>query len=176
MPTRIRSLPCCSKMTNASASPTAEPDEDPPIRLGVFGGTFDPPHVGHVSLARELQESRALDEILWIPVGVPPHKSVNPLTSPKLRMEMVCAAIDGCGHQSVSDIELLREGPFLHGRYTQGTPLGVPLRSHRFSSWARISSLSWQGGTRLRKSFALRTCACCPAVASSSLRFCLASA
>ena len=111
MPTRIRSLPCCSKMTNASASPTAEPDEDPPIRLGVFGGTFDPPHVGHVSLARELQESRALDEILWIPVGVPPHKSVNPLTSPKLRMEMVCAAIDGCGHQSVSDIELLREGP-----------------------------------------------------------------
>ena len=111
MPTRIRSLPCCSKMTNASANPTAEPDEDPPVRLGVFGGTFDPPHVGHVSLARELQESRALDEILWIPVGLPPHKSVNPLTSPKLRMEMVRAAIDGCGHQSVSDIELLREGP-----------------------------------------------------------------
>ena len=111
MPIRIRSLPCCSKMTNASANTTAEPDEDPPVRLGVFGGTFDPPHVGHVSLTRELQESRALDEILWIPVGIPPHKRVNPLTSPKLRMEMVRAAIDGCGHQSVSDIELLREGP-----------------------------------------------------------------
>jgi nicotinate-nucleotide adenylyltransferase len=93
------------------ANPSAEPEEDRPVRLGVFGGTFDPPHVGHVSLTRELQESGALDQILWIPVGVPPHKPVNPLTSPKLRMEMVRAAIDGCAHQSVSDSELLREGP-----------------------------------------------------------------
>jgi nicotinate-nucleotide adenylyltransferase len=107
MPTRIRSLHGCSKMAN----PSAEREEDRPVRLGVFGGTFDPPHVGHVSLTRELQESGALDEILWIPVGVPPHKPVNPLTSPKLRMEMVRAAIDGCAHQSVSDSELLREGP-----------------------------------------------------------------
>ncbi len=89
----------------------AEPDDDGLVRLGVFGGTFDPPHVGHVSLARELQESGALDEILWIPVGVPPHKPENRVTSPKLRMEMVGAAIDGCAHQSVSDIELMREGP-----------------------------------------------------------------
>jgi nicotinate-nucleotide adenylyltransferase len=93
------------------ANPSAEPEGDRPVRLGVFGGTFDPPHVGHVSLTRELQESGAFDEILWIPVGVPPHKPVNPLTSPKLRMEMVRAAIDGCAHQSVSDSELLREGP-----------------------------------------------------------------
>ena len=107
MPTRIRSLHGCSKMAN----PSAEREEDRPVRLGVFGGTLDPPHVGHVSLTRELQESGALDEILWIPVGVPPHKPVNPLTSPKLRMEMVRAAIDGCAHQSVSDSELLREGP-----------------------------------------------------------------
>ena len=107
MPTRIRSLPGRSKMAN----PSAEPEEDRPVRLGVFGGTFDPPHVGHVSLTRELQESGALDEILWIPVGVPPHKPVNPLTSTKLRMEMVRAAVDECAHQSVSDSELLREGP-----------------------------------------------------------------
>ena len=93
------------------ATPRRECDEDPPVRFGVFGGTFDPPHVGHVSLTRELQESETLDEILWIPVAVPPHKPVNPLTSPKLRMEMARAAIDGCAHQSVSDIELLREGP-----------------------------------------------------------------
>jgi len=93
------------------AEPSAEPREDRPVRLGVFGGTFDPPHVGHVSLTRELQESEAFQKILWIPVGVPPHKPVNPLTSPKLRMEMARAAIDGCAHQSVSDIELLREGP-----------------------------------------------------------------
>ena len=77
----------------------------------MFGGTFDPPHVGHVSLARELQESGALDEILWIPAGVPPHKPANLLTSAELRMEMVRAATGGCAHQSVSDIELLKEGP-----------------------------------------------------------------
>ncbi len=89
----------------------AEPHEDRSVRLGVFGGTFDPPHVGHVSIARELQESGAVDEILWIPVRFPPHKPANPLTSPEARMEMVRAATDGYAFQSVSDIELLREGP-----------------------------------------------------------------
>ncbi len=97
--------------TVSSQPPDAELDEDRLVRLGVFGGTFDPPHVGHVSLARELQASGALDEILWIPAGVPPHKSANRLTSPTLRMAMVRAATDGCAHQSVSEIELLREGP-----------------------------------------------------------------
>jgi len=89
----------------------AEPREDRPVRLGVFGGTFDPPHVGHVSIVRELQESGTLDEILWIPVRLPPHKPANSLTSPECRMEMVRAATDGCVRQSVSDIEFLREGP-----------------------------------------------------------------
>ena len=93
------------------AALSAEPQRDRPVRFGVFGGTFDPPHVGHVSIARELQESGALDEILWVPVGIPPHKPADALTSPARRMEMVRAATDGCALQSVSDIELLREGP-----------------------------------------------------------------
>ena len=93
------------------APPSAEPHEDRPVRLGVFGGTFDPPHIGHVAVARELQESRAVDEILWIPVRLPPHKPAIPLASPELRMEMVRAAIDGCALQSVSGMELMREGP-----------------------------------------------------------------
>ncbi len=93
------------------ARPSAEPKDDRSSRLGVFGGTFDPPHIGHVSLARELQESGALDEILWIPVRLPPHKPANPLTSPEHRMEMARAATEGCAHQSVSDIEISREGP-----------------------------------------------------------------
>ena len=88
-----------------------QPREDRPVRLGVFGGTFDPPHVGHLSIARALRKSGALDEILWIPVRFPPHKPVSPLTSPERRMEMVRAATDGCALQSVSDIELVREGP-----------------------------------------------------------------
>ena len=93
------------------AESRAEPQEDCPVRLGVFGGTFDPPHMGHVSVARELHESGALDQVVWIPARVPPHKPVSGLTSPELRMEMVRAATEGCAHQSVSDIELRREGP-----------------------------------------------------------------
>lgn len=89
----------------------SRPQEDRPVRLGVFGGTFDPPHIGHVSVARELQESGALDEVLWIPARVPPHKPVGGLTSPELRMEMVRAASEGCAHQRVSDVELQRKGP-----------------------------------------------------------------
>ena len=87
------------------------PDEESPVRLGVFGGTFDPPHVGHVTLTRELRESGAVDEILWIPVAIPPHKPSGPRTSPDLRMEMVHAAIGGRANQSASNIEFLREGP-----------------------------------------------------------------
>jgi nicotinate-nucleotide adenylyltransferase len=93
------------------AASNEEPSEDRPARFGVFGGTFDPPHIGHVSVARDLQESGALDEILWIPARLPPHKPGNPLASPEIRMEMVRAAIDGCVQQNVSDMELLREGP-----------------------------------------------------------------
>ena len=93
------------------ATGNVEPDEASPVRIGVFGGTFDPPHVGHVTLTRELRESGAVDEILWIPVAIPPHKPSGPRTSPELRMEMVRAAIDGRANQSASNIELLREGP-----------------------------------------------------------------
>jgi nicotinate-nucleotide adenylyltransferase len=89
----------------------AEPDEDRPVRLGVFGGTFNPPHIGHVSVARELQASGAFDEILWVPAGVPPHKSVDGSTSPELRLEMACAAAEGLAHQNVSGVELMRAGP-----------------------------------------------------------------
>ena len=125
------------------AEPSAEPEQDGPVRLGVFGGTFDPPHVGHVSLTRELQESEAFDEILWIPAGVPPHKPASPLTSPELRLQMVCAAIDGCAHQSVSDIELLREGPSytvdtlraLRSVYPKSTPVLI-MGSDQFAELA----------------------------------------
>ncbi|HIF08253.1 MAG TPA: nicotinate (nicotinamide) nucleotide adenylyltransferase [Gemmatimonadetes bacterium] len=90
---------------------SAKPDEDRPVRLGVFGGTFDPPHIGHVLLTKELQASTALDEILWIPARVPPHKPVDGPTSPELRLEMACAATKGLDHHDVSNVELQRPGP-----------------------------------------------------------------
>ena len=125
------------------AEPNAEPKRDRPVRLGVFGGTFDPPHIGHVSVARGLQESGALDEILWIPAGVPPHKPANRPTPSKLRMEMVRAATDGCAHQGISDIEVLREGPSytvdtlraLRSEWPQATPVLI-MGSDQFAELA----------------------------------------
>ena len=81
------------------------------VRLGVFGGTFDPPHVGHVTVTRQLRELGVVDEILWIPARVPPHKPVNGPSSPELRMEMTRAAIEGSSGQEASDIEFLKRGP-----------------------------------------------------------------
>ncbi len=64
----------------------------PPI--GVFGGTFDPVHYGHLRLAEEMAESIKLDRVLFIPAGQPPHRSA-PRTAATHRFEMVRRAIDG---------------------------------------------------------------------------------
>ena len=61
-------------------------------RLGVLGGTFDPPHVGHVSVARELADALDLDEVLWVTSYDPPHKDSRAVTPFPLRAEMARAA------------------------------------------------------------------------------------
>ncbi|MGI9625726.1 MAG: nicotinate-nucleotide adenylyltransferase [Longimicrobiales bacterium] len=83
---------------------------DPTIRVGVLGGTFDPPHNGHLSVAQEVAEFAGLERIVWIPAGVPPHKQVAPLTDGTLRCEMVEAATGDNPMFEVSDCELGRSG------------------------------------------------------------------
>lgn len=82
-----------------------------PRRVGIFGGTFDPPHDGHVSAARDVAAALDLDEILWVPVGEPPHKPNTGLTPAPLRLAMVeaVAALDPCFR--VADLEMRRTGP-----------------------------------------------------------------
>ena len=82
-----------------------------PRRLGIFGGTFDPPHIGHVAVARQLVGTGDLDEVVWMPVRTPPHKPDRSIAPTGLRMEMVRAATYGAEGQVVSDLELAREGP-----------------------------------------------------------------
>lgn len=89
----------------------AEVNGDRPRRFGVFGGTFDPPHVGHVAIAREVRLTERLTEVLWIPARRSPHKLNHQLTPSELRWEMVMAAIEGLEGQEISDLELNREGP-----------------------------------------------------------------
>ncbi len=88
-----------------------EPKGERPRRLGVFGGTFDPPHIGHLTVARQLVDKDDLDEVVWIPARIPPHKRHRRIAPAGLRVEMGRAATDGVEGQVVSDLELAREGP-----------------------------------------------------------------
>lgn len=89
----------------------AAPEEKVRLRLGVFGGTFDPPHIGHVAVAREVAERLGLERLLWMPAGVPPHKPDQPVTPAPLRLEMTRAAAAGEPLFEVSDLEIRRAGP-----------------------------------------------------------------
>lgn len=89
---------------------TDAPGNAPP-RIGLFGGTFDPPHRGHVDVARDVAEALDLDRVVWIPAGDPPHKSRPDLTPAPLRLEMVQAAAEADPRFTVSAVEIRREGP-----------------------------------------------------------------
>lgn len=82
-----------------------------PRRTGILGGTFDPPHVGHLRVAEDVRVAMQLGEVLLVPAGVPPHKLGQQVTSPTLRLEMTRAAVHGVAGLEVSDIEVERAGP-----------------------------------------------------------------
>ena len=80
------------------------------MRLGLFGGVFNPPHLGHVVCAQEARIQLELDEVWLIPTGEPPHKSLDNDPGGKLRFEMCRRAIEGQPGLAVSDIEVNRPG------------------------------------------------------------------
>jgi len=80
------------------------------MRIGIFGGTFDPIHTGHLIIAEAIRTGMNLDEVMFVPVGSPPHKNGNNITDPHLRLEMVKLAIVNYPHFSVNDIEVKRKG------------------------------------------------------------------
>lgn len=75
------------------------------MRIGIFGGTFDPIHWGHLVLAEEARTAARLDRILFVPSAVPPHKQGRKLTDWSHRFEMVRLALDGEADFALSDIE-----------------------------------------------------------------------
>lgn len=89
----------------------AGPEDERRPRIGIFGGTFDPPHVGHVAVAADVLRHLVLDRLLWIPAGDPPHKPDQPLTPAPLRLEMTRAAAAGEPRFEVSEMEVRRGGP-----------------------------------------------------------------
>ncbi len=82
-----------------------------PDSVGLLGGTFDPPHHGHLRVAQDVLQGLDLDCVLLIPLRVPPHKRAESVTPAALRLEMVRAAVAGVPGLDVSGIEVEREGP-----------------------------------------------------------------
>lgn len=80
-------------------------------RLGLFGGTFDPPHVGHLILASEARSQLELTRVLWTVTPDPPHKQDQFITPLEHRLAMVKLAIQENPFFELSDIELNRPGP-----------------------------------------------------------------
>jgi len=79
-------------------------------RIGIFGGTFNPIHMGHLIMAEEACQQHHLSKILFIPAYIPPHKYVKDLTEAHHRYQMIKAAISEKSKFEVSDLEIIREG------------------------------------------------------------------
>ncbi|GJM16067.1 MAG: putative nicotinate-nucleotide adenylyltransferase [Thermodesulfobacteriota bacterium] len=80
-------------------------------RVGLFGGTFDPIHFGHLRAAEEIKEILSLDRVYFIPSAIPPHKSDSKITNSSKRLEMLRLAIEGNKYFDLSVFELQSETP-----------------------------------------------------------------
>ena len=119
-----------SPLTDATdaADVVMPPAAEVPGSIGVFGGTFDPIHHGHLALAEEAREALGLESVLFVPAATPPHKPGHRIASAEHRLAMVEAAIAGNPGFGCTRLEIDRPGPSytvdtlegLHGRHDAG--------------------------------------------------------
>ncbi len=81
------------------------------MRFGIFGGTFDPPHLGHLILASEALFQLKLDRVLWMLTPYPPHKEDQVITSTEQRLELLESAIAMDSAFELSRVDIEREAP-----------------------------------------------------------------
>lgn len=86
------------------------PMEVPPRKIALFGGTFDPVHLGHIYLAKLAKDALDLDEVRFLPCQISPHKLGHPASGPD-RLEMLRRATARLPWAVIDDFELQREGP-----------------------------------------------------------------
>jgi nicotinate-nucleotide adenylyltransferase len=79
------------------------------VKIGIFGGTFDPVHIGHLRVAEEFATAFGLERVLMMVAATPPHRD-TPVASPEDRLQMVKLAVQEFSVLEASDIELAREG------------------------------------------------------------------
>ncbi|MFQ5484490.1 MAG: nicotinate-nucleotide adenylyltransferase [Desulfobacterales bacterium] len=81
------------------------------MHIGLFGGTFNPIHSGHIHASLKVQEAFSLDKIYLIPSALPPHKNKTGIVKAEDRLEMVRLSVSGYSSLYTSDVELKRSGP-----------------------------------------------------------------
>jgi nicotinate-nucleotide adenylyltransferase len=85
-------------------------DSGPVRNIGIFGGTFDPPHTGHLIVAQDAALALGLDRILFVPAARPPHKRAAAVSAAAVRAEMLALAIAGDDRFAMDTLELDRAG------------------------------------------------------------------
>jgi nicotinate-nucleotide adenylyltransferase len=80
------------------------------MSICLFGGTFDPPHNGHIRIAESVREQLQIDTVLFIPAFIPPHKQSNYLSSTTDRLTMLKLAIAGKTSLEICEVEIKRQG------------------------------------------------------------------
>jgi nicotinate-nucleotide adenylyltransferase len=123
-------------------------------RVGLFGGTFDPPHLGHLVVATHARRLLGLSRVLWVVANDPWQKAVDRPPSPaEIRLEMVRAAVDGLEGQDACGIEIERGGP----SYTLDTVRELEVRLGEaelvllLGRDAAAGLASWKGADELRR-------------------------
>ncbi|MFQ6616031.1 MAG: nicotinate (nicotinamide) nucleotide adenylyltransferase [Fidelibacterota bacterium] len=80
------------------------------MKVCLFGGTFDPPHVGHLIISETIKESEGFDKMIFVPAFQPPHKEESPLSSVEDRLEMLRLSLGDRPNLEVSNVEIKRGG------------------------------------------------------------------
>lgn len=106
-------------------------------RIGIFGGTFNPPHIGHIAAARQVVAALDLGKLLMIPTNIPPHKKLpEGSATPEQRFEMVQIAAGGIPMAEACDIEIRREG----ASYTADTVAELKKQYPNATLWLMIGT------------------------------------
>lgn len=83
----------------------------PNEKIGLYGGSFDPVHHGHLILARDAMERLELDRVVFLPARISPHKLDHPPAPPEIRCKLLTASIADESYFSMDDCEINRDGP-----------------------------------------------------------------
>ncbi|MFZ0547401.1 MAG: nicotinate-nucleotide adenylyltransferase [Candidatus Promineifilaceae bacterium] len=105
-------------------------------RIGLLGGTFDPPHLGHLWLAEAARQTLKLDKVLFLPAGHPPHKTDEPVTAVQHRRTMTALAIGNNDHFTLDMTDAERPSP----HYTSTLLPLIQKRNPDVALWLLIGS------------------------------------